>query len=43
MALLPDRSARCFSAARALYGAILDEIERRHEDVFAGRATVSTG
>jgi 15-cis-phytoene synthase len=42
IALLPDRSARCVRAAHTLYGAILDEIERRHHDVFAGRATVPT-
>ena len=42
VAMLPDRSAKCVSAALSLYGRILDEIEKQHYDVFTSRASVST-
>lgn len=41
-AMLPDRSARCIAAARTLYSRILELIEARHYDVFAGRVSVPT-
>lgn len=37
---LPPSSARCIRAARRLYSEILDRIEARGGDVFAGRARV---
>ena len=40
--LLPPSSARCVSAARTLYARILERIEARDYDVFAGRARVPT-
>ena len=40
--LLPARSARCIQAALTVYARILDAIERRRYDVFAGRARVPT-
>lgn len=40
--MLPDASARCIAAARALYGRILDGIEAQHYDVFARRVRVPT-
>ena len=40
--LLPRRSANCIRAAHAVYGRILDQIERGDYDVFAGRARVPT-
>ena len=42
LAHLPRSSRRCVSAARVLYGQILDRIEARDHDVFAGRARVPT-
>lgn len=42
VALLPARSARCISAARALYSGILDRIESADYDVFTTRARVPT-
>jgi phytoene synthase len=42
IAMLPDRSARCITAARVLYSGILDRIEAAGYDVFAGRARVPT-
>jgi phytoene synthase len=42
IALLPPASARCIRAARVLYSRILDRIEARDYDVFAGRASVPT-
>lgn len=40
--LLPARSARSIRAAHTVYARILDLIEQRHYDVFAGRTTVPT-
>jgi phytoene synthase len=40
--MLPERSARCITAARVLYSRILERIERQGYDVFASRATVPT-
>lgn len=40
--MLPDRSARCISAAHTLYSGILEQIERKHYDVFTSRVSVST-
>lgn len=40
--MLPDASARCISAARVLYGRILDGIEAQNYDVFARRVRVPT-
>jgi 15-cis-phytoene synthase len=40
--LLPRSSARCITAARTLYGRILDVIEAQDHDVFTRRATVPT-
>jgi phytoene synthase len=40
IAMLPDRSARCVAVAHGLYARILDRIEARGYDVFAGRARV---
>ena len=40
--MLPPSSARCISAARDLYGRILDEIEAADFDVFTQRASVPT-
>ncbi|MGI8675602.1 MAG: phytoene/squalene synthase family protein [Nocardioidaceae bacterium] len=42
VAMLPPRSARCVSTARALYSRILEQIERADSDVFARRARVPT-
>jgi 15-cis-phytoene synthase len=42
ISMLPPRSAKCVGAAHALYGRILDEIERQDYDVFGSRASVST-
>jgi phytoene synthase len=42
IAMLPERSARCISAARVLYSRILERIEAADYDVFAERASVST-
>ena len=42
IALLPERSARCIRASRQLYSRILDGIEARRYDVFAGRVSVPT-
>lgn len=42
IAMLPDRSAKCVSAAHTLYGRILNEIEAQDYDVFTSRASVST-
>jgi len=42
IAQLPNRSARCVSAARILYARILDEIESNGYDVFSRRARVAT-
>ncbi len=42
ISMLPERSARCISAARVLYSRILERIEAADYDVFAERATVST-
>ena len=39
--LLPDRSARCITAARVLYARILDQIAANDYDVFTRRARVS--
>ncbi|NUT32860.1 MAG: phytoene/squalene synthase family protein [Hamadaea sp.] len=41
--LLPPASARCVRVAHGVYGAILDEVEARGRDVFAGRAVVPAG
>lgn len=40
--MLPGRSARSISAARVLYGRILDRIEAQNYDVFSRRASVPT-
>lgn len=40
--LLPPASARCITAARALYSQILDRIEAADHDVFSRRARVQT-
>ena len=40
--MLPPRSASCVGAAHDLYGRILDRIEAKGYDVFAGRARVPT-
>jgi phytoene synthase len=40
--MLPPQSARCITAARVLYGRILDKIEAQQYDVFAKRARVTT-
>ncbi len=40
--LLPGSSARCVATARVLYSQILERIEARDYDVFAGRARVPT-
>ena len=40
--LLPGSSARCVATARVLYAQILERIEARDYDVFAGRARVPT-
>ncbi len=40
--MLPPQSAKCITAARVLYGRILDKIEAQHYDVFAKRARVTT-
>lgn len=40
--LLPPRSARSIRAAHSVYARILDVIEQRGYDVFAGRTTVPT-
>ncbi len=40
--MLPAASARCISAARVLYGRILDGIEAQNYDVFARRVRVPT-
>ena len=42
IALLPPSSARCISAAHALYGRILDVIEANGYDVFSVRASLPT-
>lgn len=42
VALLPRRTRLGIGAARAMYAAILDEIEVRGYDVFAGRTSVPT-
>lgn len=42
IAMLPEDSAKCVSAAHTLYGRILDEIEANEYDVFSSRASVST-
>lgn len=42
VAMLPPQSAKCITAARVLYGRILDKIEAQHYDVFSSRARVST-
>ena len=39
---LPQRSRRCIRVAFAVYGRILDEIERADHDVLAGRVSVPT-
>jgi phytoene synthase len=41
--LLPPASARCVRVAHRVYAAILDEVEARGRDVFAGRAVVPPG
>jgi phytoene synthase len=40
VAVLPARSRRCVRLAFAVYGAILDRVERAGHDVLAGRAVV---
>lgn len=40
--MLPPQSAKCITAARVLYGRILDKIEAQNYDVFAQRAHVTT-
>lgn len=40
--MLPPQSAKCITAARVLYGRILDKIEAQQYDVFAKRARVTT-
>jgi phytoene synthase len=40
IAALPPRSQRCVRLASAVYGAILDRVERAGHDVLAGRVTV---
>ena len=40
LAMLPARSRRCIRLASAVYGGILDRIERADFDVLAGRAVV---
>jgi phytoene synthase len=40
VAMLPARSRRCIRLAFAVYGAILDRVERAGHDVLAGRAVV---
>jgi 15-cis-phytoene synthase len=40
--MLPAQSAKCITAARVLYGRILDKIETQQYDVFAKRARVTT-
>lgn len=42
VAILPPASARCITAARSLYGQILDRIEIADYDVFSRRARVPT-
>ncbi len=42
IAMLPDASARCVSAARVLYSRILDGIEAQDYDVFTRRVRVPT-
>lgn len=42
VAMLPPSSARCISAARALYSRILEVIEANEYDVFSKRASVPT-
>lgn len=41
IAMLPDRSARCITAARVLYARILERIAANDYDVFTQRARVS--
>ena len=40
--MLPPQSAKCITAARVLYGRILDKIEAQNYDVFTARARVTT-
>jgi phytoene synthase len=40
--MLPPQSAKCITAARVLYGRILDKIEAQNYDVFTTRARVTT-
>ena len=40
LSMLPERSAKCVSAARKLYAGILDQVEENNYDVFSQRARV---